>query len=141
MEVSRSSPCSEGSDEFLSADEECSTEDQVSRARQGMEKLKVGKHEPGRTSDCVKESRHVPGDRETKSIPDLSKPTERSQEEVTTSTTEAQAYSGAAGGESKNEQDFVKDLDNRVVSEDVEVKGDKVELTEEQIKVSVLGMV
>ena len=36
---------------------------------------------------------------------------------------------------SKEKADFVGNLDNRYVSEDVEVKGEKIELSEEQIKV------
>lgn len=42
---------------------------------------------------------------------------------------------GQAGAESTNGNEYVTGLDNRYVSEDVVVKGEEVELTEEQVKV------
>ena len=69
----------------------------------------------------------------------LSQPTKRSQE--ATSTAKDGACSGAVGRDAEENQEFVKGLDNRVVSEDVQVKGNKVECTEEQIKVCSSGSV
>ena len=70
----------------------------------------------------------------------MSGPTgEHSQVQGATSAVKAGACSGAVGGDKEEEQDFVRGLDNRVVSEDVEVKGSKVECTEEQLKVCFTG--
>ena len=44
MDASRSSPCSESSDEYLSADEDCSTKDGISLTRQRLKKLRDGEN-------------------------------------------------------------------------------------------------
>ena len=71
----------------------------------------------------------------------MSGPTDEhySQVQGATSAVKAGACGGAVGRDKQEEQDFVRGLDNRVVSEDVEVKGSKVECTEEQIKVCFTG--
>ena len=56
MDVTRSSPCSEGSDEYLSADEDLSSEDGVSLERQRLKKLRVGESGLETTSDREKVS-------------------------------------------------------------------------------------